>query len=81
MNLHLQGKTALITGGSKGIGRACAAILASEGCSIHLAARNEDELKKTASAVESEYGVPVTIHPVDLSRGERYLLSPKRAPG
>jgi 3-oxoacyl-[acyl-carrier protein] reductase len=70
MDLHLRGKTALITGGSRGIGRACSEILASEGCTLHLAARNEAVLRQTKDAIESRFGVSITIHPADLSRGE-----------
>ena len=44
MDLELNGKTALITGASKGIGRAIAMILAEEGCNLHLAARTELDL-------------------------------------
>lgn len=40
MDLHLKGKRALVTGGSKGIGRACAQALAEEGCEVLIAARN-----------------------------------------
>ena len=40
MDLHLKGKRALVTGGSKGIGRACAQVLAEEGCEVMIAARN-----------------------------------------
>jgi 3-oxoacyl-[acyl-carrier protein] reductase len=40
MDLNLKGKRALVTGGSKGIGRACAAVLAEEGCEVLIASRN-----------------------------------------
>ena len=40
MDLGLKGKRALVTGGSKGIGRACAEALAAEGCEVLIASRN-----------------------------------------
>jgi NAD(P)-dependent dehydrogenase (short-subunit alcohol dehydrogenase family) len=40
MDLNLKGKRALVTGGSKGIGRACAEVLAQEGCTVLVTARN-----------------------------------------
>lgn len=40
MDLNLKGKRVLVTGGSKGIGRACAEVLAAEGCEVAVASRN-----------------------------------------
>lgn len=70
MNLNLNGKTALITGGSKGIGRACAEILAAEGCHLHLAARGEDALQHTKALLESSFAISVTCHSTDVSDGD-----------
>ena len=67
MDLNLQGKTALVTGGSKGIGKAIAERLAEEGCHLHLAARNGDDLDACAAELQAKYSVLVTVHPVDLS--------------
>lgn len=67
MDLGLTGKTAVITGGSKGIGRAVAELLASEGVNLHLVSRTEAELTITADAIRQKSNVGVTIHPLDLS--------------
>ena len=40
MDLHLGGKRALVTGASKGIGKAIAISLASEGCAVDIASRD-----------------------------------------
>ncbi len=45
MDLNLHGKTALVTGASKGIGLAVAKALAAEGCNLHLAARGKETLE------------------------------------
>ncbi len=71
MDLQLSGKTALITGGSKGIGRAVAERLAEEGCSLHLASRTEADLVAARDALNEKYGAQVTVHAADLSNGDR----------
>lgn len=52
----LQGKTALITGASQGIGRACAIALARAGARVALAARNEAKLNEAAAEIASSGG-------------------------
>ena len=47
----LEGKTALVTGASQGIGRACAIELAKAGARIALAARNESKLADVAAEI------------------------------
>ncbi len=70
MELGLKGRTALITGGSKGIGFAVAEEFAREGVNLHLAARNADELAEVKARLAQNFGVEVTTHAVDLSRRE-----------
>lgn len=65
MQLDLTGKTALVTGASKGIGLACAEVLAEEGCHLHLAARNGPAMEEAAVALR-RHGVRVTVHAFDL---------------
>ena len=55
----LQGKVALITGASSGIGRAAAYALASEGCDLVLTARREERLKEIKANIEKDYGTKV----------------------
>jgi NAD(P)-dependent dehydrogenase (short-subunit alcohol dehydrogenase family) len=80
MDLNLRSKSVLITGGSKGIGRACAEVLAAEGCSLHIAARDKTALRQTKDLLESKFGVPITIHTVDLSIGDNARALAKDCP-
>ena len=64
MDLRLKGKSVLITGGSKGIGLACAKAFAAEGCRVHVASRNKDTLEAAARAIGGE------AHVADLRDGK-----------
>ena len=68
MDLHLFGKRALITGGSKGIGRAAALSLAEAGCDLLLAARDPAALEAASSLVRSRHQVRVETVAADLSQ-------------
>jgi 3-oxoacyl-[acyl-carrier protein] reductase len=62
MELHLNGKTAVITGGSQGLGRAMASALASEGVKVFVTARNADLLDNFKKEVISAGGPePITF--------------------
>ena len=67
MDLNLTGQTALITGGSKGIGRAVAERFAAEGCNLHLVARTAADLDLAKSVIEQAHDVAVTTHALDLA--------------
>jgi NAD(P)-dependent dehydrogenase (short-subunit alcohol dehydrogenase family) len=67
LDLDLAGKSALITGASKGIGRATALTMSAEGCSLHLAARSTDELEKLRKEILAKHKIKVDLHPGDLS--------------
>ena len=67
MDLGLNGKTALVTGASKGIGRAVAEALAAEGCSLHIASRTGADLEKARDEINAAHGAQVTVHAGDLS--------------
>jgi len=70
MDLQLKGRRALITGASKGIGRAAAETMAAEGCHLELAARSGDELAALAEELKSRHGVEVRAHRVDLKNSD-----------
>jgi NAD(P)-dependent dehydrogenase (short-subunit alcohol dehydrogenase family) len=70
MDLRLAGRRALVTGGSKGIGRAAAEVLAAEGVDLLLVSRSADVLGATADAIRSKFQVQVEALPADLSREE-----------
>jgi NAD(P)-dependent dehydrogenase (short-subunit alcohol dehydrogenase family) len=59
MDLNVNGKVALITGASKGIGFATAQVLGHEGCQLALTARNPDNLEDAAQNLRAECGVEV----------------------
>ncbi|MDP9177503.1 MAG: SDR family oxidoreductase [Gemmatimonadota bacterium] len=62
--------TALITGGSSGIGLALAREIAAHGHDVVLAARNRDSLEAAAGAIEGKYGVLAHVIPTDLRRAD-----------
>ena len=67
MDLNIRGRKAVITGGSKGIGRAVADRLASEGVDVHLVARTSVTLEAAVSELENDYGINATFSTLDLS--------------
>lgn len=70
MELGLQGRRAVVTGGSKGIGLAVASELAREGAAVSICARSADEVERAADKLR-ESGVPVHAHVADVTRPEQ----------
>ena len=70
MELGLKGKVALVTGASKGIGRAVAAALAAEGARVAICARDSGVVKAAAAAIATETGSEVLPISADMSRLE-----------
>ena len=67
MDLHLRGKSVLVTGGSQGIGLATAKAFAAEGANLHLVSRSKEKLDKARKGIAADWDVDVTIHPYDLA--------------
>ncbi len=67
MNLDLTGKTALITGGSLGLGRAMAAAFHAAGANVALIARRAPLLEEAKAALEAEAGARVQAYPCDVT--------------
>jgi NAD(P)-dependent dehydrogenase (short-subunit alcohol dehydrogenase family) len=67
MDLGLNGKTALITGASRGIGAATATLLAAEGVDLALVARDGERLDAQAAKLRRAHGVRVTPIAIDLT--------------
>jgi 3-oxoacyl-[acyl-carrier protein] reductase len=70
MDTGLRGKVAMVSGASKGIGRAVAEKLAAEGASLSLCARGEAQLRAVAREIETKHGVACLAAPADLNRAE-----------
>ena len=70
MDLQLQGRRALVTGGSRGIGKAIALALANEGCDIALLARHADALAATAQEIAGKTGRKVVGVSADTTSDE-----------
>jgi NAD(P)-dependent dehydrogenase (short-subunit alcohol dehydrogenase family) len=67
MDLGLEGRIAIITGGSDGLGRATAERLASEGCKVVICARRQDHLRRVASDIAERTGADVLGVRADVS--------------
>src|SRR5437868_1022006 len=66
MDLQLHGKTALVTGGSEGIGKGITRLLAREGVDVAICARRKDLLEKTAAEIAKETGRKIVPIAADL---------------
>ncbi|MBP7087796.1 MAG: SDR family oxidoreductase [Candidatus Omnitrophica bacterium] len=70
MKANLKGKNAIITGASRGIGKALACVAASLGVNVAIAARGEGPLKEAAEEIKKKYKVNVLGIPCDVTKLE-----------
>jgi NAD(P)-dependent dehydrogenase (short-subunit alcohol dehydrogenase family) len=71
MDLGLKGKKAVITGGSRGIGRAVAELLAGQGCDVAFCSRNAEQVKASADALR-RHGTRIKADPLDIEDQNAY---------
>jgi 3-oxoacyl-[acyl-carrier protein] reductase len=74
----LEGRTALITGASQGIGRACAITLAKAGARVALAARNQAKLAEVAAEIKAAGGA-AEVFAIDIASEESIKAGAKAA--
>jgi 3-oxoacyl-[acyl-carrier protein] reductase len=70
MDFGLKGKVAIVGGASKGLGRACAEVLAAEGARVAVCSRNKSDLERAATEIRESAGAEVLAFPGDLDRHE-----------
>jgi 3-oxoacyl-[acyl-carrier protein] reductase len=70
MDLELTDKVAIVGGASKGLGRACAEVLAQEGARVALCSRSRDDLEKVAKDIRGATGREALVFAGDLDRAE-----------
>src|SRR5215475_4240315 len=77
MDLELKGKVAIVGGGSKGLGRACADVLAEEGASLAVYSRSPAGLERSAQSIREATGAEVLALTGDLDQAEtvRHLVA------
>ena len=68
MDLKLKGKTALITGGSEGIGKGIALTMAREGVDVAICARRKEPLEAAANEISKETGRKIVAIAADLRK-------------
>jgi len=71
LDLGLNGKVAVITGGSEGLGRACALKFAQEGARVALCARRKAILEQTAERIRNATGADVLAVPADVTKADQ----------
>ncbi len=69
MDLGIRGRRALLSGASRGLGRACAFALAQEGVDITIVARRREALEKTGAEIAAATAVKVTTVAADITTG------------
>jgi len=68
LELGLEGKIAIVSGGSEGLGRATAERLAGEGARVAICARRKDVLERAAEGIRKATGAEILAMPTDVTR-------------